>query len=127
MSRSGDHCLPSFHVLRAAILSAPPPPPGFPLEALRDPGELQSLREVEHLARFLSGMRAEAERARTTPIPPLPFSLFHLFETTGDRAAYEAPYFDHRRRLAGLALTAVIDEADDNLPALADLIWEICR
>ncbi|MBN2053319.1 hypothetical protein JW905_00265, partial [bacterium] len=118
------HCLPSFRTIREAILSAPPTPPGFPLEALRDP---QSLREAEHLDRFLSGIRAEAKRARSTPITPLPFSLFHLFETTGERAAYEQAYFDRRRRLAGLALTAVIDEADENLPALADLLWEICN
>jgi hypothetical protein len=127
MPPSNDDCLPSFRTIREAILAAPPPPPGFPLEALRDPDRLQALRRAAHLGRFMAGMRAEAERARSTPIPPLPFDLFHLFETTGDRTAYETPYFDRRRRLAGLALTAVLDETDNYLPALADLIWEICN
>ncbi len=127
MPQPDDHCLPSFRTIREAILAAPPPPPGFPLEALRDPGKIESLREAAHLRQFLVDMRAEADRARSTPIPPLPFGLFHLFETTGDRGAYEAPYFDRRRRLAGLALAAVIDGTDDHLTALADLIWDICN
>jgi hypothetical protein len=76
---------------------------------------------------FLTEMRAEAERARTTPVPPLPFSLFQLFETSGDRAAFEQPYFDRRRRLAALALATAIDTTDQYLPALADLLWEICN
>ena len=106
-------------------MAAPPRPVGFPLTALRDRDSLKALRQAEHLQQFLSELRTEAAQARSTPIPALPFSLFHLFETSGDRGAYERPYFDRRRRLLALTLEAVIDETDDNLPALHDLIWEL--
>jgi Heparinase II/III-like protein len=127
MPTTYDNRLPSFRAIREAIMAAPPRPLGFPLAALRDLDERQALRAAPHLQQFLADMRAEAARAQSTPLTPLPFSLFHLFETSGDRATYELPYFDRRRRLLGLALAAAIDEADDDLPALADLIWELCN
>ncbi len=127
MPTTRDNCLPSFRAIRDAVMAAPPRLPGFPVQALRDPDQLHALRAAPHLQPFLADMRAEAARARSTPLAPLPFSLFHLFETSGDRLTYERPYFDRRRRLLGLALAAVIDEADDNLPALADVIWELCN
>ena len=127
MSLTDNHGLPSFRAIHDALLAAPPRPIGFPFPKLRDPAEIQALRTAPHVQQFLIEMRAEAERARTTPVPPLPFSLFQLFETSGDRAAYEQPYFDRRRRLAGLALATAIDTTVQYLPALADLIWEICN
>ena len=72
-------------------------------------------------------MRLEAQRALEAPVEPLLFSLFQMFEATGDRAAYERVYFDRRRRLAGLALTTVLDETDEYLATLNNLIWEICN
>jgi len=127
MAATHTRCLPSFRAVRDAIMAAPPRPAGFPLGALRDPGYLQVLRAAPHLQSFLADVRAEAARARATPLAPLSFSIFHLFETSGDRAAYERPYFDRRRRLLGLALAAVVDDAADNLAALSDLVWEICN
>ncbi|HEU4326138.1 MAG TPA: heparinase II/III family protein [Roseiflexaceae bacterium] len=118
--------MPSFRAIREAILAAPPRPAGFPLEALRDPAGRQALRAAAHLQQLLSDLRAEAERARTTPLAPLSFDLFRRFEASGDRAGFEQVYFDRRRRLLGLALTAALDETDRPLPALADLIWELC-
>ncbi|MBN2469951.1 MAG: heparinase II/III family protein, partial [Anaerolineae bacterium] len=125
---AGKHIdFPTLRVIRPALLEAPPRPPGFPLEALHDPAALQGIRAAQHLQPFLTEMRDEAARASSTPLAPLSFSLFHLFETTGDRAAYERAYFDRRRRLLGLALTTIIDETDAYLPALHDLLWAICN
>lgn len=121
-----DTGLPNFRAIRDAIVAASPVPSGFPLDGLRDAGVLNNLRAAPHLQAFLRDQRFEAARAQTTPLEPLSFSLFQLFETTGDRAAFERVYFDRRRRLAGLALTSVVDETDDYLPALNDLIWDIC-
>ena len=118
---------PSFSAIRAAILAAPVPASGFPLDALRDPEALTALRAAAHLQPFLSDMRAEADRAQSTALEPLTFRLFHLFEATGDREAYERLYFDRHRRLLGLALTSVIDETDNYLSALEDLIWAVCN
>ncbi len=118
--------MPSFRAIREAILAAPTRPAGFPLEALRDPAGRRALRAAPHLQPLLAGLRGEAGRARATPLTPLSFDLFRRFEASGDRAAFEQVYFDRRRRLLGLALTAALDETDSPLPALADLIWELC-
>ena len=127
MPATDDFNLPNFLVIRDAVMMAPPCPSGFPLDALRDAEQLQAIRSAPHLEQYLSELRSDAEQARFTPLKPLSFSLFHLFETSGDRAEYERAYFDRRRRLAALALMIAIDDADDNLPALCDLIWELCN
>jgi hypothetical protein len=127
MATISNHSLPSFLAIRDAIMAAPPRPEGFPLAALGDPGRLEAVRQAAHFQQFLAELRSEAAQARSTPIPPLPFSLFHLFETTGDRGEYERPYFDRRRRLLALALETAVDQTDANLPALHDLIWELCN
>ena len=114
-------------MIHEAILAAPGSPDGFPLHLLRDAQVRQQLRAAPHLQLFLGDMRLEAQRAHETPVEPLLFSLFQLFEVTGDRAAYESVYFDRRRRMAGLALTTALDETDDYLVTLNNLIWEICN
>jgi hypothetical protein len=118
---------PDFDSIRAAILAAPLIPAGFPLDVLHDAGVRQQLRTTPHLQSFLDAMRLEALRAQKTPLETLSYSLFRLFEMTGDRDAYQRVYFDRRRRLAGLVLAAVIDDTDDYLTSLYDLIWEICN
>src|SRR5690606_10718592 len=118
---------PNFRLIRDAILAAPTPPLGFPLDTLLDPEKRQQLRTVAHLQSFLRDMRIEAVRAQETPLEPLSFSILRLFEPTGDRAVFERAYFDRRRRLAGLALTSVIDDADMYLSTLSDLMWEVCN
>lgn len=124
---SANHSLPSFLAIREAIMTAPPRPDGFPLTALLDTDNLSALREAPYYQQFLAELHTEAAQARSTPIPPMPFSLFHLFEATGDRGQYERPYFDRRRRLLALALETAVAETDANLPALQDLIWELCN
>jgi hypothetical protein len=127
MSAKPAAAFPDFDSIRAAILAAPPMPAGFPLSALRDASMRQQLRAAPHLQSFLDDMRLEALRAQKTPLEALSFSLFRLFETTGDRADYQRVYFDRRRRFAGMVLTTVIDESDASLTSLCDLIWEICN
>lgn len=123
--------LPNLHAIRAAILAAPPTPEGFPLQRLRDVGAVNEIREVVHLQQMLSDIRAEAQRAQSTPLEPIPFNLFHLFETTGERLSFERVYFDRHRRLAALAMATALaqpdDETDGYLVTLSDLIWEICN
>ena len=78
----------SFRAIRDAILAAEPPA-GFPYgEGLTDE-RLHELRGAPHLRELLAGMRAVATQAHAEPIPPLPFSLWRLFETAGTRAEYE--------------------------------------
>jgi hypothetical protein len=69
----------------------------------------------------------EAEvAARGSPIPEMPFSLFRLFDETGDRGKYEALYFERRRRLVSAGLAAWLWEGSERTRALEDLIWAIC-
>jgi len=116
--------LPDLNTIREAILNAPQLPDGFPFQSLRG---TDKLRNTPHLQNFLNEIRREAARVVSTPVPALPFSIFRLFEETGDRSVYQNAYFDRRRRLASLTITTIIDETDDYLPALHDLIYEICN
>lgn len=117
--------MPNLSAIRAAILEAPETAQ-FGLGAFCDADALARMRSAPHLQGFLAQMRAEASRATAEPPAPLTFDLFRRFEVSGDRAAYEAVYFDRYRRFAGLLLTTLIDETDAYLPALSELIWMMC-
>lgn len=108
----------TFTEIYDAIIAAPDDAPLLP--TLPD-------RAAPHLRTFYAELRADAERARTTPIPALPYQLFRLFEQCGDRAQFEAVYIDRRRRLVALALAAKIDSDTTNLLSLHEIIWEICN
>jgi hypothetical protein len=127
MVTTPDIGFPDFQLIRAAVLSALPTPAGFPLEALRDVRIRQVLHSANYLQSYLRDMRLEAMRAQETPIEPLTFSLFRLFEASGDRATFERVYFDRRRRLAGLVLTTILDDTDAYLTTLNELLWEVCN
>ncbi|MEV4287910.1 heparinase II/III family protein [Nonomuraea bangladeshensis] len=76
------------------------------------------------LERFVREVRVEAARARETEAPALTLSLWRRFAESGDRLAYEAVYFERRRRLAALLLAAHLDERPD--PALDALLGSVC-
>jgi hypothetical protein len=93
--------MPSFRTIRSAVLGARPRRLTF--RWTRCAIRIGASSCAPHLGQFLAEVRGEAARARSTALAPLPFSLFYLFEATGDRVAYERIYFDRRRRLAGTA------------------------
>lgn len=78
----------------------------------------------------LAGYRGEIafseEGRRASPVPGLPFGLFRLFDETGDRGAYEAPYFERRRRLVAAGLASWLRSAPESIKHLEDIIWAIC-
>ncbi len=78
----------------------------------------------------LAGYREEIARSeegqRASPVPGLPFSLFRRFDETGDRGAYEAPYFERRRRLVAAGLACWLWGALESVEHLENLIWAIC-
>ena len=49
---------------------------------------------------------ALCEEALAAPWPELPATLYLRFARDGDRAAFEAPYFQQRRQLAHLVLAS---------------------
>ena len=88
---------------------------------------LSKLKAQKVFAGFIGETVAEAKRAVSEPVGVLPFSLFHMYEKQGTRLEFERPYFDRRRRLAGLVFTTLLEQTEEYLPALEDLIWEICN
>ena len=79
------------------------------------------------LSPFLQFIRTEAGRIREREIPVLPWSLFSLFDSCGNRLQYEEKYFDRRRRFTTLALASWLWEHPEDLRALEDCIWAICE
>lgn len=80
----------------------------------------------ECLRGYLAELRGEADRFLETPLPALTFGLFALFDRSGDRLAFEAPYFERRRRLTALALSAWLWPEGGYAPGLADAAWAVC-
>ena len=76
----------------------------------------------------LKAIETRARKSAAEPIPTLPFSLHRLFEDTGDRKLFEAPYFARRRALADyeVCLLAGLDADGSIAAALGDLLWAIC-
>lgn len=75
-----------------------------------------------------------AQMANLAEIPQTQYTAFRLFQRTGDRRAYETPYFARRAMLAGTALRLFLDgDAGGDGTAggwkepLQDLIWAICE
>lgn len=75
----------------------------------------------------ISRLRDEARRYIEEPIKAIPFSLYKLYETTGNRKIFENDYFDRRGRLSTLALLSWLEEKEEYLPYLEDIIWAICE
>lgn len=61
-----------------------------------------------------------------TPIEPVPFNLFKLYYTEGNRRRYEDMYFAKRGRLTAFALAVLLYERREDIEALEDAIWAIC-
>ncbi|HEY9054404.1 MAG TPA: hypothetical protein VIO60_06265, partial [Rectinemataceae bacterium] len=77
------------------------------------------------LSSYIAEIEAEAEESRARPIPALSAELFGLFDRTGDRGRYEAPYFERRRRLVSCALAAWLNGGMRRLSELERLIEAI--
>jgi hypothetical protein len=78
------------------------------------------MNHLEEIARAAAAFRAE-------PIEAIPFSLYRLFDETGDRLRYEAAYFSRRRRLVALGLAAWRWRRTEDIAALEDAIWAVCE
>lgn len=61
-----------------------------------------------------------------TPIEPVPFNLYKLFYTEGDRSRFEQLYFARRGRLITFAMAVLLYNRREDIQALEDIIWAIC-
>ncbi|KFY04215.1 hypothetical protein V491_09427 [Pseudogymnoascus sp. VKM F-3775] len=67
-----------------------------------------------------------AKELRGKDIPVLPFRLFKMFDTLGDRLGYEAPYFLRRKALLVTALSAWLWNDPEDIATLEECIWALC-
>lgn len=78
----------------------------------------------------VEALRRRAKEYLDTPLPPLPYSLFCRYWKTGDRAAFQTPYFERRGRLLVFSLLVWLEPQDPAWPAwktaLEDTLWAIC-
>lgn len=115
---------PSFDLSAGAIQAAlDPSVPLLPeLEAARaNPGALAASPQAQKTLAW-----TEDHMARLAEIPQTRYTDFRAFIRTGDRRAYETPYFARRAMLAGAALRYFLGQ-DALKDLLQDLIWAICE
>ncbi|MDR2483014.1 MAG: heparinase II/III-family protein [Treponema sp.] len=86
----------------------------------------KSIQDNALLAPLLERLAQEADAFAQSEISALPFSRYKLFDTTGNRLAYEGRYFERRRRLTVLSLAVWVWKKPEHIAALEDLIWAIC-
>ncbi|HWR10546.1 MAG TPA: heparinase II/III family protein [Rectinemataceae bacterium] len=92
----------------------------------RNPAIVRDILSTPSLCSYLEEIAGKTAEYRATPIPNLPFGLFRLFDETGDRLGFEAPYFERRRRLVATGLAAWLWKKPEDIASLEDLIWAIC-
>ncbi|OBT58452.1 hypothetical protein VE04_01723 [Pseudogymnoascus sp. 24MN13] len=71
-------------------------------------------------------LQSAAKELRGKDIPVLPFRLFKMFDTMGDRLGYEAPYFSRRKALLVSALSAWLWNDPEDIGTLEECIWTLC-
>ena len=69
----------------------------------------------------------QAEAILEKPIPALPASLYRQFYENGNRANYEAPYFERRKNMLLLAAAEKTEGKGRFLDLLVDYIWAVCE
>ncbi|MHC1692684.1 MAG: heparinase II/III family protein [Sphaerochaetaceae bacterium] len=85
-----------------------------------------TLKADPALAGYLLQLKRRASRLRGSDIPSIPFGLYRLYDTTGDRSAFEAVYFARREYLLVMALCAWLWEDPRDVQKLEDCLWSIC-
>lgn len=71
-------------------------------------------------------LQSAVKELRGKDIPVLPFRLFKMFDTIGDRLGYEAPYFFRRKVLLVSALSAWLWNDPEDIATLEECIWALC-
>ena len=79
-----------------------------------------------HLQVSRDKLQSSAKELRGKDIPVLPFRLFKLFDTVGDRLTYETQYFSRRKILLVSALSAWLWNDPEDIATLEDCVWSLC-
>jgi hypothetical protein len=86
----------------------------------------ESVKTNPLLKDALDYLRKKGEEFLGREIPGLPYRLYTLFDTTGDRREFEGPYFERRNRLLVFGLSSWLWNRPKDISALEDTIWAIC-
>ncbi len=97
-------------------------PPTCPFPPAGDRAAWEGLPEAKRAALW-----ALAERYRAVEYPLLTAGQYMAFAQTGDRTAWERPYFLRRRKLIAALMGVCLDGNADDLAALIDGLWLICE
>ena len=92
----------------------------------RDPAVWQKIAADPAFADMRRQLEERAQRYRQEPIGTIPFSLYRLFDTTGNRMCYEDVYFERRGRLDTFAVCVLLYHRPADVAALEDIIWALC-
>jgi hypothetical protein len=90
--------------------------------ARRDPRRLRASRPARQLLAAIEPLLADLR-----PIPDTPYSFYRMFARSGDRARFEACFFQRRRNLAAAALGQFLRPRPETLAAVHDYLWAICE
>ncbi|AOZ93188.1 heparinase II/III domain-containing protein [Paenibacillus crassostreae] len=92
----------------------------------RDVTTWQKISSDSFYAEMVSEIRELGDRLLQEPMPLIPFSLYKLYETIGDRESFQNAYFERRRRLDAFVFLSLLDKDDKYIVALEDVLWAIC-
>ena len=87
---------------------------------------IREIKKSDNFKNYLEKLKILRKRYEKEPITMVPYSLFKLFEETGDRTQYEKVYFDGRKKLVAAVLNALLYGRDKDKEIVADLIWAVC-
>ncbi len=96
--------------------------PGRPFPPAGDRAAWEGLSEAKRAA-----LCALADKYRAVEYPPLTAGQYMAFARTGDREAWERPYFLRRRKLIAALMGVCSNGNDADLAALVDGLWLICE
>ena len=71
-------------------------------------------------------LQTAAKELRGKDMPVLPFRLFKLYDTVGDRLLFESRYMTRRKILLVSALCVWLWNDPDDISTLEDCIWALC-
>lgn len=93
---------------------------------LYDKEKIQSILDNVLLQDYIAEIKDHSEEYRKRKINILPFSLYKLYETEGNRLQFEQVYFERRGRLMTFALLSWLYGEKEDLIELEDILWAIC-
>ncbi|MWG33847.1 heparinase II/III domain-containing protein [Halomarina oriensis] len=111
----------------ARALDAPTGGVGCPLPTYEDESTWATLAHDPPTRSLVAAIREHAARARDDPPPNPTASEFLVYGRTGDRKAYQLPYYAFQRRLSTFALAACFDRDDRYLDLVLDDAWRLCE